>query len=265
MAAGGCELKGPAPTVIVPPVKADAAPAGGNAEYHYNHEVRYGGTDSEMKKALRERYVLAIARVDDTSLVDTPFGDKQVASPVAAVIAGAEGQGETKVTAAIDESLRNEKLSAEPTPPGFSQTTRTRLISLLQKTECFTLVERESINDIVRELEFGDSRWVARAPDTAPQGKLIGVRYIVKGSLEQNLPAKPMRTATPNNWVGRVGFPEDDRENMPLIFRLRMYSVADGVITAVGDGYGNTPSEAVDNSVRAWTRAVIRAYRRAER
>jgi len=259
----GCEPEGPQPAVVVPPAPTGVeANSPGGEQYRYDHQVRYGGADSEMKQQLRRQYVLAIARVADTSLVDTPFGNKQVASPVVAVVAGAEGQGDTKVTAAIDESLRNERLAPEPAPPGFTQRTRTQLISFLQETECFTLIERESINDIVRELEFDDSRWVAKTPETPAQGKLSGVKYIVKGALERNLAARPVGPATPDNWVGQVGFPEDDRQNMPLVFRLRMYSVSGGIIVAVGDGYGRTADEAVKNSVRALTRLVIRNYHR---
>ncbi len=255
----GCESKIEAPHVVVPPPIAVSETSNTDVRYDYPHEVRYGGADGGMRQALREKFTIAVARIGDTSLVDTPFGDKVVASPVAAIVAKAEGQGETKVTAGIDDSLRNPKLRPEPTPSGFSQTTRSQLISFLQGTECFTIVERESINDIVRELKFGDSRWVA-GEDAPPHGKLQSVRYIVKGSMELNY-APAAEPTTADNWVGTVGFPEGSRDDLPLVFRLRMYSVESGIIVAVGDGYGSNPAEAVENSVRALVSLVVRNYR----
>lgn len=227
------------------------------------HSLSYGGTGSALQRDLRKIYVVAVARTGDTGLVDTPFGDREVRVGVDGALAAGivEGGGTAKVTVGVDESLRQEKLRAEPAPTGYTLTTRAQIIASLQKSRCFTVVERESINDIVRELEFGESKWVSHNGKTAARAGLRQVAFIVNGSLEINEAGLEASRTTPNNWTGNEGFPEDSSQREPFCYRLRMYSTETGVIVVVGEGYGRTVLRAIENAVRSLAREVIRHHK----
>lgn len=252
------------PRVEAPPPSAAHADPNANRQFEYKHSVQYGDLTNAMQEALRNEYVVAVARVGDTSMTGTPFGDVEVKT--APILAGAVGEAtggeEAKVKVGVDESLRQEKLRPEPTPAGFSLTRRRQIISMLQETGCFTVVERESINDIIRELQFSQSEWTNKNAPAAQQGALRGVRYILKGGLELNESALKPKPVVPDEWVGDTGFPEGGTDELPFVFRLRMYSVETGIIVAVGDGYAQTRSEAVNNAVTALKTCVVRHYHR---
>ena len=122
-------------------------------------------------------------------------------------------------------------------------------------------MERENINDIVREIKFGQSEWTAKNPDALAGGELQAVKYIVAGNLEFNSEALRNDPDTPDNWTGTVGFPEDTHKKDPYIFRLRLYSTRTCVVTAVGDGYGATPSEAMTDAVQTLASETIRRHK----
>lgn len=235
------------------PAPVNAPPA---ATYRHEHAVKVGGADASALEAMAAEFVVAVARVGDTSVVNSPYGDKQVQLPNDVTVKSVgEGQGQVKTVAGVDESLRAEKLAGEPAPPGFDQTARTQLISMLMDARCFTVIERESINDILREQEFSASGWVGQGG--ADVGELAAVRYIVKGGLELN-PAAPQEV-TPDNWADRA----PPGKAQPLIFRLRMYSARTGQVVAAGDGYADTPSAALEQAVQALRVAAVRYYRSA--
>jgi hypothetical protein len=256
---GGCQPAGPPSRVDVPP----APPAAGAqpAQYSYDHQVRVGGAAPQVQEALRNEYVVALARVGDTGLVETPFGDldtRNVVVQTEAKVATGEGTQAQGASTVVQPAVPV-KLQPEPQPAGYTMRARRQVISLLQESRCFTVVERESVNDVVRELQFEQSKWVAK-DSAAVVGKLSGVRYIIQGGLEANLEADT-DTSSPDKWVGTVGFPEGaDAGNSAFVFRLRMYSVQTGVIVAAGDGYGQSDQEALRNAVTALTRAAIRHY-----
>ncbi len=235
------------PCVNVPPPSC-TPPA---ATYHYQHDIM-SAAGSSMQAMARE-FVIAVARVGDTSPTGSPFGDKQVQLPNNVTVkSSGQGGGETRTVAGVDESLRSEKLAAEPTPPGFGQARTAQLTSLLTGAGCFTVIERESINDILREQEFSSSEWVR--PSGGACGDLAAVRYIVKGMMEVN--QATARPVTPDDWTD-----PGTKEHMPYIFHLRMYSVATGQIVAAGAGYGDTPSAAIESSVGALRSAAMALYR----
>jgi curli biogenesis system outer membrane secretion channel CsgG len=239
-----------APRVAVPPPSATTPPP----TYQYRHEIQT--TDAATGAAMAAEFVVAVARVGDTSAVDGTFGDKQVQMPANVTIKSSGQGGETRTTAGVDESLRTEKLAPEPTPPGFGHNVRTQLISLLAEAGGFTIVERESINDILREQSFSSSEWVV--PSGAASGELAAVRYIVKGALEiQSVQSRPV---TPDNWADNTV----TKEQMPYVFRLRMYSVRTGQIVAVGDGYAVTPTAAVESAVKGLRQAAGRYFRQTQ-
>ncbi len=258
----GCEAPiGRAPRADAPP-PANAPLADAPQQYSYEHELRPDASMAMRMADARREYVVAVARVGDSGDVDSPFGDRKVVTRVGEINATVTAAGETTtVVVGVDDSLRSESIKPEPVPAGFTRRARRQIISELQKAGCFTLVERESINDIIRELEFGESRWAAKDAETA-EGALAKVRYIVKGGLEVNTGAifESLKPATPDNWVGTAGFPAEASDS-PYLFRLRMYSVRTGIIVAVADGYGQGPREAIDNAVKALKSLVLRNHR----
>ena len=254
----GCEPKGPSTRVTAPPLKqTDDSSEKTVTKYSYKHKPLITQDD---RNQMRDIYVLAVARVADTGLIDqSPFGDKE---PIGNA-AGTDIEIKTEVKDDADitiTSKQEQKLKPEKTPAGFSISARNQIISNLQLKRCFTIIERESINDIMREIEFGQSKW-ADKNNSAAIGNLQGVHYIVKGGIEINSQALISEPVNSDNWVGHVGFPQDGRNDLPFIFRLRMYHVETGIIVAIGDGYGNTTNEAIKNAVDAMTSLCIRDYR----
>ncbi|NQU75656.1 MAG: hypothetical protein HQ546_04975 [Planctomycetes bacterium] len=259
----GCHApKSPPPTVVVPP-PVDSSLTQPAAMHHYKHEVRIGGAGPAMLQAIRDEYVLAVARVNDTSKTGTPFGDTQVTTPVmdVAVKVVAQPGQTTHAKVGVDDSLRQEKLTAQPTPTGFGQQARARLMSYLVEARHFTVVERENINDIVREIQFGQSKWTAKGDQALPAGELESVKYIVAGNLESNPQALVTREVTADNWADSPSFPEDQSNQKAYIFRLRMYSARTGIVAAVGIGYGDTPDEAMKTAVNALAAEAVRQYK----
>ena len=232
----GCQPEGPSPSVIVPAAASEATSE--QAQYHYDHGVLVN--DEGLSETMRQKYIVAIARSGDDKQVDTPFG---------------------KGTVNIRTDELGVPLTATVNPPGkpsrLSEPLRDQLLSLLVDSQMFTVIERENINAIIRELNFGESKYV-NTNSQAEIGYLQGVKYIIDGAPAVN--AEAMRSEPvniPDDWVGHVGFPETGRNDLPVVFRLRMYSVETGQIVGIGEGFGRDSQEALVNSVKALTNAGI--------
>jgi len=233
----GCEPKGPPLTVQVPP--PSARPKDG-PEYDFVHKIRTG-VDARFLARMRQKYIVAVARVGDNKPVGTPFVRED---RITTTVTDKNG---TAVTSTVVEGPGN---------PGISRAGREQLVSQLVRTKCFTVLERDSVNDIVRELDFGETKYVSKE-SRAKIGNLEGVRYIVNGGFTANAKARlAPPPVTPDNWVGHVGFPEGDEERRPIICRLRMYEVKTGVVVGVADGYGKSTQEALTNAAYALAYAV---------
>jgi len=256
----GCEpAPAPQPVVSVPPpgnVPADA----GAKTYDYSHEIRIGGAHAEMAQRMREELIVAVGRVGDTSKVDSPFGDAQMVTPATpmAAVGSAEGD-EVRVTIAIDEDIVLKRLAPEPIR-GFGEAVRLELMSELQRTRCYTVVERERINDVMRELEFGQSKYAEQTSDTPA---LKRARYEAWGRMSLNPAGLQADPVTPDNWTGKTGFPEDDTKRDLLVFSLRLVSMDTGVVAATAKGYGDTLEQAVRRAVRGVTSQMVRDYKLA--
>ena len=263
---------GPAPQVSVP--SASEAPQAAR-EYSHDHEVPPGRAEGELDKRLgvwrnlipdtctsqRIRYaqqlatnfVVAVARVSDTGMVNTPFGGMDAHSGVK-VVAVSGGSKRTVVEKA-------EKLQKGPSP-GFDVRARATLIEELMQRDCYTVVERDSIDDIVRDTDSGEGGYVDSGT-TAEKGNLHGVRYIIKGILKLNPRAFLQGKVTPDNWAReRKGFPERTSDESPIICLLRLYSVRSGVIAATGRGSGVTRDDAIRDAVEALTGDVYARHAR---
>ena len=160
---------------------------------------------------------------------------------------------------AVDLEL---KFHAGPAPgkQGMSEVVREQLISLLVDSRRFEVIERDEINEIVRELDFGESKYVSK-DGRAPIGNLYGARYIISGGPDVNVNALEDHGYSPDDRFEHVGFPDKGRDDLPAVFRLRMYEVETGHIKAVGEGYALNHQEALRCAVTALERAVRRLER----
>lgn len=239
---GGCAtwISAPQPSVRVP--AASEAPA--TETYSYQHEVRKGKVAKAAANG--KKYVVALARIADTSLVNTPFGD------VVPLVEGeASTGGVTQINIQIDSATGGDQADAPPAGeplklkreanPWLGSTSRALLIDTLLETGAFDVLERDNINDIVREIEFGQSGYVDRDA-SAKAGSLKGVQYIIKGSFDLNPKAFAVEPLTPDNWL-------DDDGELPLVLMLRMYNVETGSILASGRGMGATREDAIVDAV----------------
>ena len=123
-----------------------------------------------------QRWTVAILRFGDEQAVEgQPFGpETQPAEPTG-------GQVNVDVRVVGVEA----GIASSQQPPQMNTRAREILKNELVKSEQFTVVERERILEILREINFGASRYVD--PETSPEaGKLLCVRYLIEGSMGLN-------------------------------------------------------------------------------
>jgi hypothetical protein len=185
----------------VPPLTVKDTPVPGPFDY----------TDRSVvpEKALRKR--LAVARFDDNIPVkDSPFGRKEQIDAV--------GHG---------IQLHREEILSEENFVPFQFTEK--LLDALSQTRRFVLIERKDINSLLREVSFGETRWVDKQK-SAKLGKILGAQIIVTGALSLN-----DEPAT--------------RGGQPLLLLLRMYDVETSRIVGTARTTGRTVQEVIDLAV----------------
>lgn len=165
----GCEGEKPLAGSTPPP-----PPAAGQAPPERTYDYSQKTLENTQRRAGR-KWTVAILRFGDTKEVEgVPFGPaSQPAQP---------GGGQVNVSVKIGDDR-----TAQPaeTPPQMNKRAREALKNELVKSEAFTVVERERILDILREINFGKGRYVN--PDTAgDEGAILSVKYLVEGSLGLN-------------------------------------------------------------------------------
>jgi hypothetical protein len=165
------------------------------------------------------------------------------------------------------------------TPPQMSKRSREELKHELVKTEFFTVVERERILEILREINFGKTRYVDEK--TAPEeGQIIAVRYLIEGSLgwneDKSLKDNVDKSATYKDDPEQPGFLDNlfnrgkvDREKVLSSMRqhqqertdaakrrkaqiacyLSVYEVSTGEIVTTVMGLGANNLEAIQDAV----------------
>lgn len=166
---GGCQetpkqLAGETPP---PPPPADAPRA---RTYDYTHKV----LDTAKRRSGR-KLAVAILRFGDTKEVEqVPWGDQPATAPAQ--------QGEMNVTVHVGDNVA---LPAGQTPPEMGKRAREMLKHALVESEAFRVIERERILEIIREVNFGKTKYAD--PATAPdEGQLLCLRYLLEGSLGIN-------------------------------------------------------------------------------
>ncbi len=166
----GCsETTTPGPDAPPPPPKTQKAAK----TYDYTHSV-----SAHRKGKMSRKLVLALVRFgEDRPVEDVPYGVEQEPKP-------APGESGTNVN--VDVQIGNRGApNAEKQPPGMNIRARETLKRELMETESFVLVERERILDVLREIKFGQTKFVN--PDSAPEmGEIMAVQYLLEGSIGFN-------------------------------------------------------------------------------
>jgi hypothetical protein len=182
---------GPAP----PPPPAQAPkPA---VVYDYSHSI-----SPQRAAKLSRKPVIALVRFgEDRPVEDVPYGqepDKKSGAP----------EGATNVQVDVQFGDRNAP-GPEKQPPAMNIRAREILKRELMDTESFVLVERERILDILRELKFGQTKFVN--PQTSPEiGDVMAVQYLLEGSmgLNEDLSFKGTIEPPPNYRDGEPNLPD---------------------------------------------------------
>jgi hypothetical protein len=159
MLAGG-EAPPPPPPSETPQVRT----------YDYTQKV----LDTATRRSGR-KLAVAILRFGDTKEVDqVPWGDAPTSM-------GSQ-EGKVNVNVRIGDDVAADR---GQTPPQMNKRAREILKHELVKSEAFTVIERERILEILREINFGKTKYAD--PNTAPdEGQALCVRYLLEGSLGVN-------------------------------------------------------------------------------
>ncbi len=162
-------VKAPAP----PPIEQSPA----KRTYDYSHSV----IKSEAKHT-NQHWPVALLRFTDTTEIEgIPFGKKKEPTSQA-------GDSEVKVEIKIGSDNKTdigELIERQRNENQFSKRSREILKHELVRTRAYTVIERERIEEIIREVKFGETDSVDA--QTAPEkGKLMCARYILEGSLGLN-------------------------------------------------------------------------------
>lgn len=199
------------------------APYADTATYDYTPQVNA----DEGKGYLKKR--LAVARLEDNlALEQSPFGH---------VIQERDGslrllRNQLKTASGEQEEIRLAPGSRELLAPEGGWVNRQfqeMLVNELQRTNRFTIVERQEINALLRELKFGESKWVSRQ-NSEKAGNLLGAQLIVSGSFAWN--------------SDRDSFREG-----PLALYLRLYEVGTGRVIAAEKAVGQGVAEMIQSAV----------------
>ena len=118
-------------------------------------------TGKTRQQGLRRKLVVALVRfAEDQPVEDVPFGPKP------------EDEQDEDATATVELNVESGSDRASSNPPtvarpgALGQRSRHMLKRELLESEAFTVVERDGILDILRELRFGQSEYVN--PETTP-------------------------------------------------------------------------------------------------
>jgi hypothetical protein len=234
--------------------------------YDYTHTVL-----ANAKQRAGKRWVVAVLRFGDTKEVENvPFGPASAPAQT--------GGGQVSVNVKV---VGVENTPPEPGAwPRMPKQYREMLKHALIKSDAFTVVERERILEIIREINFGKTRYAdpAASPD---EGELLCVRYLIEGNLGIN-EDKTLKDAIskertykdaadyqPGLWDNIFSRGKVNREKMQIALRkleeqenraharrefnvacyLSVYDVHTGEVVTTVMGLGSNGLEAIDDAV----------------
>lgn len=193
----GCEPESTENADSLAPAPPPAVEPDQIRQYDYSHKVI-----AKSQRRMGQYWTVAILRFGDTRPVkDVPFGSKEQKDD--------DKSGEVNVKINI---VGQDAKPASPSQdaPMMNKRAREILKNSLVNSDAFTLVERERILEILREINFGKTKYVS--PETAQsEGQLYCVRYLLEGSvglnedktLKDTLDAKEDYRDAPDNIFGK--------------------------------------------------------------
>jgi len=212
----------------------------------FSHETKKSRVDSRDSYSPDFKINLSIARVNDnTILAESPFGKEAESYTITHLPSGATVETKKKYDTSKDEY-------------GYSKEIRDILIYQLSSIKCLQLLERENINKIIREWEFGETKYVARQK---AQPAIELPELIAKGilSFNKNLEKEGTEDAWDdvenandeysNHFQHSEKKKEDKDKQAGLQFTLRLYNTQTSHIKYIAYGKGKTQGEAVSNAV----------------
>jgi hypothetical protein len=238
--------------------------------YDYSHKVLNGA-----RRRSGKRWVVAVLRFGDTKDVEgQPYGAaSQPATP-------AGGQVNVNVKVVGTENPPDQAGTAPRMPKQYREMLKQSLI----KSEAYTVVERERVLEILREINFGKTKFAD--PLTAPkEGALMCVRYLIEGNLgvnedktlkdtiEKDRTYRDAADAQPGLWDNIFSRGKVNREKMLGALRrvdaertkdkarrefhhacyLSAYDVRTGAVATTVMGLGSNFLEAIDDAVEEMT------------
>jgi hypothetical protein len=270
----GCSSSRSPSAVAPPPPPVEAAPAPVRT-YDYAHTVR-----KSPKHRKAHLYTIAILRFGDSKEIeDQPFGEKPEQRPRPE---GAQEKVEVNV------NVGNTNVGAAPGAQARQQLdkrARETLKHELVESEAFTVVERERILEILREIEMGKSKYADPATAGA-EGSLLSVRYLLEGSLgfnedlslKETLPEQgyedysyegglsdifnPSRAAMRRRFIARMNARRErmarqrHREQFPYSCYLSVYDVHTGQVICSVMGIGKNGLGAIRDAVAELVEAM---------
>jgi hypothetical protein len=193
----------------------------------FDHQVRKQSYNSYPKLKIK----LAIARVHDTQVLETPFGKK---------VGGVEVVGTDGTSTSVIKS--KERYDTRKDEYGYGKIIRETLSYNLARLKWIQLVEREDINDIIRNWDFGDSKYV-RKDSKAPMIELP--KIIAKGFMTSNEGSCGDEDTEAAAW----GVEKKEKDQNRLMFLLRLYATDTSYVKYIACGTGNTQADAVKSAV----------------
>ena len=194
----------------------------------FSHKIRKSEVRHDYYPGSRIK--VAIARVHDNQVLDTPFGKH--AGGVSAVAVGPDG------TAKIETPNQYDTRKDEQ---GYSKRIRELLSYHLSSVKCFQMVEREDINAIVREWDFGDTKYVKKTKQAAVELP----DFIAQGFMTTN-----DGSCNRDDEVRAAWGLNKKRNGNRLLFLLRLYATDTSFVKLIACGTGNTAADTVESAVK---------------
>jgi len=174
--AWGCVADEPTAALEAPPPPPPPSRKA-EATYDYSHTVK-----PRSRAAVARRMVIALVRFEEDRAFDddrVPFGPGPVTQPAVA-------PDSTVVEVQVQTGgIHTEGPMVTAKPGEMGLRTRSILKHELLESENFVVVERDRIIDILREQRFGQTGYVYPV-GTPESGKLMGVQYLLDGSIGLN-------------------------------------------------------------------------------
>jgi len=175
---------------------------------------------------------VAITRVHDNKLVNTPFGKE---------VGGMTVQGlKSSAPKVLESPVRYDTSKDEY---GYNRRVRELLVYHLSSVRSLQLIEREDINAIVREWDFGDSKYVKKG-DKVPGIEMP--EYMVKGFLTSNDGSCRVEDDEEEAWGVKDEAAKKDR----ILFILRLYDIKTSYVKLFSCGTGKSMSDAIKKAVK---------------